>query len=151
VTRIVVEAAIRATPAAVWEVVSDLAAQPEWMHDAAAVRFVSQATRGTGVIMDCDTRIGPFRLTDRLVVTDWAEGRAIAIRHEGLVGGTGRFSIERAGRGRTRFIWTEDIRFPWWLGGKAAGVVARPVLAFVWRRDLASLAALAEAPAGIQP
>jgi len=142
-TRIVTAAVIAATPAAVWQVASNLAAQPDWMHDARAIRFVSAQTSGVGVVMDCDTRIGPIRLTDRMVVTQWVPGRAIAIRHQGLVSGTGLFTIEpeRAG---TRLTWSEDLRFPWWLGGPVAGAAARPVLAALWRRDLRRLRTLAE-------
>jgi len=142
-TRISQAVTIRANPAAVWQVVSDFAAQPAWMRDAVDVRFVSGRTTGVGTVLDCDTRIGPLRLTDRLVVTDWEEGRSIGIRHDGPVGGAGRFTIAPAGAG-TRFTWTEELRFPRWLGGPAAGALARPVLAAVWQRDLAALRARVE-------
>jgi Polyketide cyclase / dehydrase and lipid transport len=142
-TRIVTAAHIAAKPAAVWQLASNLAAQPDWMHDALAIRFVSPRTSGVGAVMDCDTRIGPIRLTDRMVVTEWIEGREIAIRHQGLVSGTGRFTIEPDKAG-ARFTWSEDLRFPWWLGGPVAGAAARPVLAAVWRRDLRRLRMLAE-------
>jgi hypothetical protein len=144
-TRIVTAAQIAATPLAVWQVASNLAAQPEWMHDAVAIRFVSPQTSGVGAVLDCDTRIGPIRLTDRMVVTHWVERREIAIRHQGLVSGTGRFTIE-PDRADTRFTWSEDLRFPWWLGGPVAGAAARPVLAALWRRDLRKLRMLAETP-----
>lgn len=145
-TRIVITGVIAATPADVWQVASDLAAQPDWMHDAVAIRFVSAQTSGAGVVMDCDTRIGPIRLTDRMVVTEWVEGRVITIRHQGLVSGTGRFTIE-PGPGGTRFTWSEDLQFPWWLGGPVAGAAARPVLAAIWRRDVSRLGRLAESAA----
>jgi hypothetical protein len=145
-TRIVTAAQIAATPAEVWRVASDLAAQPNWMHDALAIRFASPQTSGVGVVMDCDTRIGPIRLTDRMVVTQWVDGREIAIRHEGLVNGTGRFMIE-PDRVGTRFTWSEDLLFPWWLGGPVAGAAARPVLAAIWRRDIRTLRLLAETAA----
>jgi Polyketide cyclase / dehydrase and lipid transport len=145
-TRIVTAVVIAAAPEAVWQMASDLAAQPDWMGDAVAIRFVTLQTSGAGVVMDCDTRIGPIRLTDRMVVTQWAEGRAIAIRHEGLVSGTGRFTIEPDLAG-TRFTWSEDLRFPWWLGGLVAASAARPVLAAIWRRDLRRLRMLAETAA----
>lgn len=142
-TKIITETIIHATPSAVWQVASDLAAQPEWMHDAVAIRFVSAQTSGTGVLMDCETRVGPIRLADRMVVTEWVEGRSIEIRHHGLVNGTGRFTVE-SDRAGTRFTWSEDLRFPWWLGGPLAGAAARPVLAAIWRRDVSRLRQRAE-------
>ena len=145
-TRIVSRVIISAAPSVVWRLASDLAAQPEWMRDAVAIRFATDRTAGVGVVMDCVTRIGPLRLTDRLAVTEWSEGRAIEIRHEGLVRGTGRFTIEPDTDG-TRFTWTEDLRFPWWIGGPAAGAAAWPVLAATFRRDLTSLRTLAESAA----
>jgi hypothetical protein len=139
----VTEVVIAAAPSTVWGIASDLAAQPEWMHDAKAIRFATAHTTGTGVVMHCDTAIGPMKLTDTLVVTAWEEGREIAIRHSGAVSGTGRLTVRPHPAG-TLFTWQEELRFPWWLGGPLTGIVARPVLAATWRRDLASLKALAE-------
>jgi hypothetical protein len=144
VARVSLDITIDAAPAVVWASISDLASHTDWMRDAVAIRFVSEATSGAGVVMDCDTRIGPFRLTDRLVVTDWDDGHAIAIRHAGAVTGTGRFALAAAGPERTSVTWTEDLDFPWWMGGPAGATVARPVLAWTWRRNLAALRALIE-------
>jgi uncharacterized protein YndB with AHSA1/START domain len=143
-TQISLNVTIDAPARRVWEHISDLASHTEWMHDAVAIRFVSAATSGIGTQMECDTRVGPFRLTDRLVVTEWAEGHAMAIRHVGTISGTGRFTLQAAGPNRTRFSWTEDLRFPWWLGGTVAATAARPVLARTWRRNLSNLRALIE-------
>ena len=135
---------ISAPPDAVWASVSDLASHPQWMRDAVAIRFVSAATTGEGVLMDCDTRIGPFRLTDRLRVTQWRDGETIAISHEGAVTGTGTFTLAADGPQRTRFTWTEDLRFPWWLGGPAGAAAARPVLGWLWQGNLRTLRELIE-------
>ena len=75
----------------------------------------------------------------------------MGIRHVGVVTGTGRFTLGRArGRG-TRFTWTEDLRFPWWLGGPVAGLVGRPVLRRVWRRNLRNLRRQLEVVAESRP
>ena len=53
-----------------------------------------------------------------------------------------------AGRGsRTRFTWTERLRFPWWMGGPVGALAAKPILRAVWRRNLATLKQLVEAQA----
>jgi len=127
-----------APPAVVWADVRDVASHVEWMEDAVAIRFTSDRHEGGGTSFDCDTRIGPLRLTDRMVVTEWEEGRVIGIRHVGLVTGTGRFTLAPQD-GATVFTWTERLVFPWWMGGPIGALVGAPVLRFVWRRNLRNL------------
>lgn len=137
--RIRVGVTIPAPPAMVWRDVRDLASHVEWMADAEALRFTSRRRSGVGTTFDCDTRIGPFRLVDRMEVTEWAERRRIGVRHVGLVTGTGRFTLRPAGalRRRTRFTWEEELAVPWWLGGPVASIALR----LVWRRNLRRLRA----------
>jgi hypothetical protein len=66
---------ISASPAVVWDYVKDISRHPEWMRDAVAIRFTSHTTQGVGTTFDCDTRVGPFRLTDTMTVTDWLDGK----------------------------------------------------------------------------
>ena len=40
----------------------------------------------------------------------------------------------------TRFTWREQLDLPWFFGGRFGAIVAEPVLAWVWRRNLARLA-----------
>ena len=117
-----------------WEDVRDLGSHVEWMADAEAIRFTSDKTSGVGTTFDCETRVGPLHTTDQMEVTEWDEGRAIGVRHVGMVTGMGRFTLEPDGAG-TRFTWDEALRIPWWLGGP----LAKPVLMLVWRRNLRRL------------
>lgn len=143
-SRVSVERYIDAGPEQVWDAVADIATHTRWMADAVAIRFTSESRSGVGTTFDCDTRLGPFRLTDRMEVTEWDQGRVMGIRHVGAVTGTGRFTLAPQGSG-TRFSWTEELTFPRWMGGSVAGVVTRGALAWVWRRNLDRLAALVEA------
>jgi|SRR5947209_4758146 len=120
----------------VWRHVSDISSHARWMQDAEEIRFTSPETHGMGVTFDCDTRVGPFSLTDRMVVTEWEEQRALGIRHRGAVVGSGRFTLEETEPGRTRFTWEETLRFPWWLGGAIGRVAATPILRHIWRGNL---------------
>lgn len=142
---VLVSAEIDATPAQVWEIVRNLADHVEWMEDAAAIRFTSSLTSGVGTTFDCETRLGPIELTDRMTVTEWEERRVIGVRHTGVVTGDGRFTLVESPDGRTVFSWDETLRFPWWLGGPVGEVVGGWILRRVWRRNLANLAALVEA------
>ena len=139
--RIRVGITIHASPQAVWADVRDLSTHPEWMADAVAIRFVSAHREGVGTVFDCDTKVGPFRLTDRMEVVSWRSGEEIGIRHGGVVTGEGRFTLRGAGVGRTRFTWEERVRFPWWLGGPAGAWIGGLVLRPIWGRNLRRLAA----------
>ncbi|MGD9796913.1 MAG: SRPBCC family protein [Acidimicrobiia bacterium] len=136
-TRIRVSVTIPAPPERVWDDVGDLASHVEWMADAESITFRSARRDGVGTTFDCVTRVGPIRLTDRMEVVEWAPRLAMGVRHEGLVTGVGRFTLERRFRRRTRFTWEERLDVPWWLGGP----LATPVLYLIWRRNLRRLRA----------
>ena len=141
--RIRVSTTLPAPPSAVWAAVSDLASHVDWMADAESLRFTSARRTGVGTTMEVATKVGPFRLTDVLVVTEWRPRRSMGVRHAGIVGGTGRFTLRRSRfrPGRTRFTWEEALVFPAWLGGPLGALVAAPVLRAIWRGNLRRLRA----------
>jgi hypothetical protein len=77
-------------------------------------------------------------------VTEWSPGRTMGVRHVGLVTGSGRFTLRPRRRGRTRFVWSERLTFPWWLGGPVGALAATPVFHLVWRSNLRRLRGLVE-------
>jgi len=151
VSRVYVSVVIDAPPADVWTVVEPIERHVEWMADADAIRFEGPQRRGVGTRIAVDTRIGPFRLTDRMYVTEWIEGAVIGDDHVGRVAGSGRFTLEPAVDGGTLFAWEEELEFPWFLGGRVGAVVGTAmVLKPLWRGNLQRLKALVETrrPAG---
>ena len=124
--------------------VEDVGSHVEWMHDAVAIRFTSRRQSGVGTTFDCDTRVGPFRLTDQMEITKWRPRRAMGVRHVGLVTGTGVFTLKSLSGGRTRFTWKERLRFPWWMGGPFGAAIGGEVLRVIWLRNLKNLARLVE-------
>jgi hypothetical protein len=131
VARIAVGLDVDAPPNAVWEQLASIERHVEWMADAVAIEFRSEQTRDVGTTFDC---------------TEWVPGEAMGVAHTGVVSGTGRFTLVPLAGERTRVVWEEDLRFPWWLGGplgELAGgwLVLRPI----WRRNLRRLAALVTA------
>jgi hypothetical protein len=135
---------IDASPRVVWRSVEDIAGHVEWMHDAVAIRFTSARRAGVGTTFDCDTRVGPFELVDKMEITEWRPRKAMGVRHVGLVTGTGRFTLRALPGGRTRFTWREHLVFPWWMGGAFGAVVGGEVLRLIWRRNLRNLKQLVE-------
>lgn len=133
-----VSVSIDAPKVVVWEHLADLASHVDWMADAESVEFRSPARTGLGTVMEVDTRVGPLRTTDVIEVTGWTEGESIEVDHRGLVSGQGRFDLD-AVAGGTRFTWSEQLVFPWWLGGPVTALVATPFLTWIWRRNLLQL------------
>ena len=144
--RIRVRTTIDAAPGDVWAAVEDIGSHTEWMADAVAIRFTSSQTSGVGTAFDCDTKVGPFRLTDRMEITRWEPGAAMGVRHVGLVTGQGVFTIEPVRRGRSRFTWTERLVFPWWMGGHLGGLVGARIMKRLWKGNLRRLRAIVEGP-----
>jgi hypothetical protein len=118
----------------------DISRHVEWMADAEAIRFQSDQREGVGTSFHTDTKVGPIRLTDEMVITEWEPGRVMGIRHTGMVTGTGRFTLEALPGGtQTLFTWEESLRFPVWMGGGLGSRAGAPVLKKIWRHNLDNL------------
>lgn len=138
---VVVSTIIDKSPAEVWADVVDIGSHVEWMADATEIRFLTDTTRGEGTRFECDTKVGPLSLTDVMEITAWEEEARMGVRHVGLVEGSGEFTLTELGPNRTEFRWEEDLTFPFWMGGPIGAFVARPVLRFIWKRNLTRLKA----------
>jgi uncharacterized protein YndB with AHSA1/START domain len=138
--RIRVRTTLDAPPERVWADLAHLAGHVDWMHDAVAIRFLTDRTSGVGTRYECDTKVGPFRMVDVMEITEWQPGRSMGVSHQGLVTGAGRFTLRKVRGDRTRFTWKERLRFPWYLGGPITAIVAKPVLRWIWKRNLRGLA-----------
>ena len=145
-SRITVSIELAASPARVWEIVEPVERHVDWMADAVAIRFTNSQTRGVGTTFDCDTKVGPIKLTDRMEITEWVPEKSMGVKHVGIVTGTGVFTIEPLGNGQyTKFTWSEELTFPWWLGGPIGEVIGgNIVMKAIWRRNLKKLQALVE-------
>ncbi len=143
---VVVSTVIERGPSEVWADVRDVASHVDWMQDAAEIRFLTDHREGAGVRFECDTKVGPFKLTDVMEITSWEDERRMGVRHVGLVEGTGEFTLRELAPGRTEFRWEEDLTFPWYMGGPIGAFFARPVLRFIWKRNLTRLKQRIERP-----
>ena len=139
-TRISVSAEYDASPQEVWRAIEPIESHADWMADAEVIRFVTDQTRGVGTRFECVTVVGPVRLTDRMEVTEWEPGRSMGVRHDGIVTGTGTFTITPLDDGRrSRLAWDEELRFPWWLGGPVGAPIGGAVLRRIWAGNLRRL------------
>ena len=136
---------INASTQRVWDVVEPIERHVDWMADAVAIRFKTDQTRGTGTQFYCDTKVGPINLVDEMTITSWVPLKAMGVTHTGVVTGTGEFTLELLSPTSTRFVWTEVLVFPWWLGGKLGALVGgQIVMKAIWRKNLRILKKLAE-------
>ena len=62
-----------AAPEEVWADVRDIESHVTWMQDAAAIRFLTDHREGAGTRFECDTKVGPFSLTDVMEITSWED------------------------------------------------------------------------------
>ncbi len=144
--RITVSVEIDAPVERVWREVEPVENHVDWMHDAVAIRFETDQTRGVGTRFLCDTKVGPIRLVDRMEITEWVPLESMGVRHTGIVTGSGRFTLTPLDFDRrTRFTWSETLVFPWWLGGPIGAFVGgKLVMQAIWRRNLRTLEHLVE-------
>jgi Polyketide cyclase / dehydrase and lipid transport len=137
-TRIAVSRTVPVSHDRVWAAIADLASHEVWMKDAERIVFVHDQRRGKGTRMEVVTLVGPFRTIDVMEVVGWDEGHSIEVTHQGLIKGRGILAAAQA-RDGTLVSWQEELTFPWWLGGPITAWLARPVLAAIWRGNLARL------------
>ena len=101
---------IAASPADVWYAIQDVESHTEWMRDAVAIRFLGHQRQGAGTRFVCDTKIGPFSLSDVMEITEWSPGQRMGVRHSGLVAGEGVFTLVKVECGEDEGGDSEDDR-----------------------------------------
>ena len=127
---------IAATPKEVWDVVKDISDHVNWMKDAERIDFLTEKQSGVGTMFDCATKVGPFRLKDKMEITEWVDEKSMGVSHAGLVTGTGRFSLKETASNGTLFAWEETLYFPFWRGGPLRNPVGTRILSLIWRKNL---------------
>jgi Polyketide cyclase / dehydrase and lipid transport len=140
VVTVLVSTEISASRERVWQELARIEEHVTWMMDATAIRFEGQQRQGIGTRFECDTRVGPLRLTDLMEVTEWEPGERIGVRHSGAVSGSGRFSLSDAPDSATIVAWEEQLLFPLWLGAGLGAQLARPLFTAIWKGNLRRLA-----------
>jgi len=142
-TMIVVSIDLPHPPDEVWRELAQLERHSEWMADAERIDFDGEQRSGVGTRMAVRTRVGPLVTTDVIEVRSWLEGRSIGVSHRGIVTGLGVFVLIPIDGG-TRFVWWEELEFPWYLGGPITAWFARPILHMIWQGNLKRFARTTE-------
>jgi uncharacterized protein YndB with AHSA1/START domain len=143
--RLRVRTTINASPETTWSALEQIETHVDWMADAQSITFTTLPHTGVGTTFDCRTKIGPLRLVDTMSITEWVPGASMGVEHRGVVRGNGVFTLREFDKQRTGFSWEERLTFPWWLGGVVGERIAGPMLAHIWRGNLARLKHIVEA------
>ncbi|TDD65821.1 SRPBCC family protein [Actinomadura darangshiensis] len=134
------EAVSTAPPERVFAVLTDWPRHAEWMPFTRA-----EGGDKPGDELRAWTGIGPVGFTDTMVITDWRDGRRVAVRHTGrVVRGEAFFKVVPEGSG-SRVIWAERIDLPLGAFGRAGWLVAGPVVKMFLGIGLRRLAVLSQA------
>jgi uncharacterized protein YndB with AHSA1/START domain len=127
----------------VWAVLADIERQPAWMHDLKSVRLTTPGPGGVGTRGVGRVQVFGFAVDDPVEVTVFDAPSHFAIRHDGLVGGSGDMGLSTEPDGSTTVTWDETLVPPVLpdLGALVLALVFRPI----FQRDLERLAGLVEA------
>jgi len=136
---------IAAPRPAVWAYASDIARQPEWMHEMKRVEMLTPPPVAPGSRGRATVRIFGISTTDEVVITQYDPPSTFAIRHEGAFVGEGLLSFTSTAVDQTRIDWMEYLRPP--LFGHLGGFLQRPILTAIFRSDLRRLQRILESGA----
>jgi uncharacterized membrane protein len=133
---------IAAPRTAVWAYASDVARQPEWMHEMKRVEMLTPPPIQPGSRGRATVRIFGISTTDDVVITQFDPPSIFAIRHEGKFVGEGLLRFTEIDVTHTRIDWMEYLRPP--LFANIGGFVQRPILGAIFRSDLRHLKRILE-------
>jgi carbon monoxide dehydrogenase subunit G len=142
---------IGASPQRVWDLLTDWERQASWMPDVAWMRPLGPK-RELGARFQVKTKVfGVPLATDLVEVTAWEPPRRLAIRHEGVVVGTGEWNLVSVqlepAREATSFTWIESFHMRLPLIGGLTLRLYSPWQRWMLRRSMRNLKRLAESAA----
>lgn len=119
----------------VWELVADIPAQPDWMHEMKSVRLTTPPPTGVGTRGEATVRIFGISVTDPVEVTAFEPPVRFEIRHEGTFTGHGSITLEPGADGSTTIVrWDETLVAP--ILPHLGAVVMAPILSSIFQADL---------------
>lgn len=131
---------------AVWEAISDVPAQPRWMHEMKAIRLATPGPVGVGTRGEADVRILGIGVTDPVEISAWEPPRRYGIRHLGLFTGGGEITLRPSADGTTTVVtWSETLVPP--VLPELGALVGRSILGRIFQDDLHRFRELVESGA----
>jgi hypothetical protein len=130
---------IRAKPQTVFEYVSNWEKQSEWILFT-KVKLLQGAPNQKDPLLLAITKIGPFKVQDTMIVTDWQPHERIVVEHMGrIVLGKGVFTIKEISNEVSSFTWQEITPIPFGPIGRIGLFLVKPILSIVFGKSLKKL------------
>ena len=120
--------AIKAKQSIVFDYVSDWEKQSNWIMFT-TVKIVSNSQRPQDTELLATTKIGPLKLADTMVITEWEPHMKIVVEHTGrVILGKGVFNVKEISDDETEFLWQEITPIPFGQLGKIGFFIVKPIL-----------------------
>jgi Polyketide cyclase / dehydrase and lipid transport len=138
------EVVIRAPIERTWDELADIPGQVRWMTEMKWVQVLTPGPVGVGTRAVALVRALGIPVRDSILITEWRPPSRYAIRHTGLVKGTGEIELESGDSpGTTHLTWDETLIAP--LFPHLGGIVFRAVFGPIFQADLEAFARIVEA------
>lgn len=119
---------IRASQRTIFDYISNWEKQSDWIMFTTVSRLSDSAIQQDLNLLAI-TKIGPVRLVDTMVVTDWQPFNRIVIEHTGrIVLGKGIFSVQKVSNDSCKFVWQEITPVPFGLIGQIGLAIFKPII-----------------------
>ena len=126
-----------------WEVLADIPGQTRWMPEMKSVRMLTPGPVGVGSVGEATIRIFGVAVRDEVDITTYEPPSAFGIEHRGLFGGSGLLTLRPGEGGQTTIVdWVERLVPPWL--PHLGWILQRPVIAYLYQRDLFLLREIVE-------
>ena len=130
---------ICAKPKAIFHYVSDWEKQSEWILFT-KVKLIEGSPNQKDPLLLAITKIGPIKVQDTMVVTDWQPFERVVVEHTGrMVLGKGVFTIKKISNDVSSFTWQEITPIPFGIVGRICLVFVKPLLNFLFNASLKKL------------
>ena len=119
---------VDAPPEVVFAALTDWETQGQWML---GTRVWSEGpASGVGARINAFTGMGRVGFLDTMEITEWEPPRLVRVLHTGrVVRGPGIFEVLALPRGRSRFVWREELDLPLGAVGRMGFTLVGPAFA----------------------
>lgn len=136
---------IKSSQQTIFNYVSDWERQSDWIMFT-TVKLVSGAPQQKDSILLATTKLGPLKVADTMVVTDWQPYERIVVEHTGrIILGKGVFTISKIANETCEFTWQEITPVPFGFVGHIGLLFVQPILNVLFGRSLKILKSNIEA------